>query len=193
MNYTSHNYTIHGPFEICKKKNGLVDRSQRAQKEFWDQVQKEVKLADASLPSACGCYLFAIRAGKGLKPWYVGIAQKQAFRDECFAIQKINAYNDAIADRRGKPLLFLIAKRTPKGKMAKPGRNGHRDASFLEDVLIATARKRNPKLMNVKKTKFLKEMCVPCIMNTPRGHPTQSEKEFERALYKRYDGDINHV
>ena len=108
-------YTIHGPFEIKKSKNGLVDKSSSAKKTFWTNIE----ITDPSLSSSSGCYLYAIRAAKGIKPWYVGLADKQPFQTECFAAHKINIYNEALAGKKGTPLLFFVAKRTKKGKFVK--------------------------------------------------------------------------
>jgi len=172
------NYTIHGPFEIRKQKNGLVDNSNFAKKQFWGDVKEK----NLSLPYACGCYLFGIRAAKGIKPWYVGLAGKQAFEKECFGAHKINIYNEALAGKKGKPVLFFIAKRTKKGKLAKPSKRGHQHSTYLENIMIGVALEKNPKLLNIKKTKFLKEICVPCLINTPKRKPTKSEIDFKIAI-----------
>jgi hypothetical protein len=172
-------YSIHGPFEIkTKKGTDLVDHSNTAKHAFWAIVENE----QALLASSCGCYLFAIRASKGIKPWYVGLAAKQPFEKECFTPQKITIYNDALAGKKGTPVLFLISKRSKGGKLAKPSKNGHHDATYLETLLIGAAIKKNPALMNIKKTKYLKQMCVPCLMNTPKRKPTLSEREFKKAV-----------
>jgi len=173
-------YSIHGPFKIkTDKETGLVDRSKTAKHSFWAMVEND----EENLPSSCGCYLFAIRASKGIKPWYVGLAAKQSFEKECFTPQKINIYNDVLAKcGNGTPLLFLVSKITKLGKLVKPSKNGHRDSMFLETLLIGTAIEKNPALMNIKKTKYLKEMCVPCFLNTPKRKPYRSESEFKRAI-----------
>lgn len=130
-------YSIHGPFKIkIAPKTGLVDRSKMAKDSFWTMVENDGPF----LSSSCGCYLFAIRASKGIKPWYVGLAAKQSFEKECFTSQKINIYNDVLAQcGNGTPLLFLISKRTNRNKLVKPSKNGHRDSMFLETILIGTA------------------------------------------------------
>jgi len=170
-------YSIHGPFKIIRvKKTGLIDRDKAAKKSFWNMVGKEVS-------SSCGCYLFAIQAAKGIKPWYIGLAAKQSFEKECFTPQKINIYNEVLASGSGTPLLFLVAKRTNKGKIVKPSKNGHKkDIIFLETMLIATAREKNRKLKNKMKTKYLRKMIVPGLINTPRGKQSNPESEFKKAI-----------
>lgn len=172
-------YSVHGPFELGKQKeNGLVKCSKDEKADFWSSVEKDC----SSLPSACGCYLFAIRAGKGIKPWYVGRSTSQTFEKECFAPHKIKIYHEALASKKGTPVLFLVAKRTNGGKFVKPGKNSHEATEYLETLMIGAALEKNPKLMNIKKTKYLKEMCVPCLINTPQGKPSPSAKAFKEAL-----------
>lgn len=156
----------------------MINNNKYARKIFWEKVQETTD----RLSSACGCYLFAIRAAKGIKPWYIGLAAKQSFERECFAPTKINIYNDSLASKKGTPILFLIARRTSKDKFAKPGKNGHKDIEYLESIMIGMALDKNPELLNIKKTGFLRRMCVPCIVNTPKGPPSKPEGEFKKAM-----------
>lgn len=173
-------YSIHGPFEI-KRKKGLVDRGKEAKRCFWDAIEEK----ESFLPYACGCYVFAIRASMGIKPWYVGLSEKQIFKNECFKEQKINIYNDVLAQcGNGTPIVFLIAKRTKGGKFNKPGKNGYRDIRYLETLLIGTSIEKNPDLMNIKKTKYMKEMCVPGLINSPKKKPSKSEAAFRKTIKK---------
>lgn len=171
-------YSIHGPFEIERQHNGLVGRSNKERKTFWDKVRQE----DSSLPTGCGCYLFAVRAAKGIKPWYVGVAEKQPFETECFSSHKLTIYNDVLAKRKGTPILFLIAKRTKKNKLSSPSKKRHPSSKFLESMLIGVALDKNSKLMNIQKTKFMREMSVPCLINSPKRRPTRAESEFKEAV-----------
>jgi len=173
-------FTVHGPFKLQKQANGLVDRQNDAKRAFWQNVINK----DNFLPSACGCYLYAIRAAKGVKPWYVGMANKQSFETECFASHKVNIYNEVVANRKGTPVLFLLARRTSKGRFAKPSVNGRSDIRFLETLLIATAIEKNPKLMNVQKTKMLRNMEVPGLINSPQARPTRSVALLKDALFR---------
>jgi hypothetical protein len=143
------NYSIHGPFEIKTKNNSrLVDRRASAKKAFWSTVDNEEEF----LPASCGCYLFAIRASKGIKPWYVGLAAKQPFEKECFTASKINIYNDVLANGKGTPILFLVSKRTKSRKLVRPSKKSrHRATTYLETVMIGAALEKNPELMNIKK------------------------------------------
>ena len=78
-------YDVFGPFKIPRTENRQrVDR--RGLRDFWNEVET-LRQRNESLASASGCYIFAIRAGKGAKPWYVGQATK-TFRQECFTPHK---------------------------------------------------------------------------------------------------------
>ena len=55
----------------------------------------------------------------------------------------------------------------------------HPDIQFLEAMLIGTALRRNPEVLNVSGTKLLKEMTVPGLINSPRGKPSAAVVEFK--------------
>ncbi|MGD9729611.1 MAG: hypothetical protein AB7Q81_12860 [Gammaproteobacteria bacterium] len=159
------------------KAGRIIARDAGSLNAFWEEVNKE----EEGLSEAIGCYIFSIRAGKGLLPWYVGLAEKQTFRKECFAPHKLNHYNDAIANRKGTPTLTLIPKFTEGDRFAKPSKNGHRDIQLLETMLIGACLRRNKGLLNAKDTKLLREMVVPGLLNNQQGRDYQCVREF-RAL-----------
>jgi hypothetical protein len=99
----------------------------------------------------------------------------------CLQLTHTTSGRPAIAKRKGTPLLTLIAKCTPKGKLINPTGNEHRDVQFLETMLISSCLGRNADLYNVRDTKLLREMVVPGLLNTPQGKVTGSVSEF-RAL-----------
>lgn len=154
-------YEIFGPFEVLRS-GSLVDRSSVKKQEFWSYVDMEVP----GLSDAVGCYIFCV----GNKPWYVGLAEKQNFRSECFQPHKINAFNSGLDKAgKGKPNLIFLSKMTSTGRFAKVGVNGHKSSRVLEDMLIGMALANNPMLENIRGTKFLKELVVPGLINTPKG------------------------
>lgn len=170
------NFFPHTPAKIPRQDNGLIAADKDSLAGFWETVDSQI--ADG-LSGAIGCYIFSVRAGKGVLPWYVGLAEKQSFRKECFTSQKLFHYNNVIAKRRGTPLLTLIAKYTPGEKIVTPTGSGHRDIEFLEKLLIASCLHRNGDLCNKKDTKLLREMVVYGLLNTPQGGAaTSSVSEF---------------
>jgi hypothetical protein len=165
-------FEIFGPYEIPR--NGrLVSGSRRDHRPFWEEVESDCE----GLSFACGCYVLVIRN----RAWYVGLAESQSFNPECFSSHKIVQYNAALQMVTGRPSLILIAKLTPQGRFAHPSVNGHRDAHFLENLLIGLALGRNPDLQNARGTGLLREMRVPGLLNTGRGQaralPVQALKE----------------
>lgn len=173
------NFFPYEAVEIPRNSKGLVAADSASLKEFWAQVDQQVV---EGLSAAIGCYIFSIRTSRGSLPWYVGRAEKQQFRKECFTSHKLNHYNNAIAGRKGTPLLTLVAKVTPGDYFAKPSGSGHRDIQLLENMLIASCIQRNNQLANVKDTKLLREMSVPGLINNSQGKDAESVRSFRTLL-----------
>ena len=155
------NFFVYGPFEVPRQNRYLVTRSSEDKNDFWDSVEED---ADG-LPEAIGCYVFYIRA----IPWYIGLAERQPFRTECFSPHKITRYDSALSKGAGNPQLILIAKLTPQARFARPSTNGHRDIRMLESLIVGMAVARNQSIENLKGTKLLRRMNVPGVLNTTRG------------------------
>jgi hypothetical protein len=169
-------YEVHGPFPI-QKTNRLVDHSAEAKRLFWAAVDE----LEPGLSKAVGCYIFCI----GKKPWYAGVAERQAFNRECFALHKIVAFNSALNKvKAGKPQLVLMSKMTNRGRFAKPSVNGHRASQFLEDMIIGMTLAANPEAVNIKGTKFPKELSVPGVINTPKGKGSKKAVQFLRSALR---------
>jgi hypothetical protein len=169
------NYDIHGPFRIYRVGH-LIDNSAQTRREFWSSIEDKVE----GLSTAVGCYVFCI----GKKPWYVGLAEKQPFRNECFQPHKINAFNSALNKMHGKPYLVFLCKLTNTGRFAKRGINGHKASRFLEDLLIGMALANNPSLENIRGTKLMKELVVPGIINTPQGKAKKKSVQFLKRVVR---------
>ena len=172
------NFLPFGPFDVPRSEKGLIPTDNTSLKQFWADVDEVY----AGVSQAVGCYIFSIRAGRGMLPWYVGLAEKQKFAKECFTPHKLVQYNEAIVGRRGTPVLTFLAKQTPAVKFSKPSSNGHRDIQFLETMLIGLALRRNSDLANAKDTKFMREMVVHGILNTPRGRRVQAVADLASLM-----------
>jgi hypothetical protein len=168
-------FVPYGPFELPRL-NGGVPRSQK--KAFWDSIEKQYPC----LPDAVGCYVFALKAAKGFKPWYVGKTEKQTFRTETWADSKLLSYGDVIRSHNGKPMLFLLVKLTPQGRQAKPTRREIGSIAVLEEMLIAVCLERNSKLLNKKTTRYLKNLHVPGYINDKPGARTKQAKSLAQLL-----------
>jgi hypothetical protein len=168
-------FDVYGGFEMYRKSNrhGVFDRA------FWDRVRD----MEAALPEACGCYVFALKNGDNIVTWYVGKTERRTFQTECFQPTKINYYNEILIDHNGKPLLFFLPRLTAsERKFSKSTTRGYKDIDYLETMLIGIAIDRNPDIYNVKKTKLLREMKVPGVINSPQAPPTLSQRDLKNAL-----------
>lgn len=168
-------YSIIGPGNIARDEHGSICGRQP---ELWDDFEDQCD----GVSEGCGCYIFAIRAGKGLKPWYVGKAEKQPFRRECFTPHKLSIYRNLMYRyRSGTPVLFLVVRETPTGRICKPA-DGYRDVEFLETMIIGQALRANSEICNIKDTRLLRDMTVPGMLNGRQGKPTRSVSAFKRLL-----------
>ena len=173
-------YEVFGPFELRRKSvraGTTLDFSKAALASFWERVERE----RPGLASGAGCYMFAVRAARGIRPWYAG-QSKGAFKKECFAHHKQGIYRDVMDDlAKGTPVLYLIARlKEKKGKLAPSVEK--KEADFVERQLIRVAWNANPQLKNIANTRFLETLQIPGLLNSPRGVPTEAVKNLKIAL-----------
>ncbi len=174
------NFFPYDSIEMPRGTGGIIADDKRSLSAFWNAVDE---VCGYQISTACGCYVFSIRAGRGVLPWYVGKAEKQSFRAECFAAHKLNIYNKVLANRKGgTPLLTFVAKHTPNWAIVSPRGSNQKDIQFLEDFLIASAIQRNPRLVNIRSTKMLKDMIVHGVLNTPQGKQRESVRAFRELM-----------
>jgi hypothetical protein len=166
----------YGPFTLPRS-NGAVDRTEK--RAFWEKIEG----SHPSLPAAVGCYIFAIKAGKGFTPWYVGKTEKLSFARETWQDGKLLNFGEVIRNYdKGKPVLFLLAKVTGKGKFTKPTRRRNLGSvSALEEMLIAVCLQRNKELLNKKLVKY-RAMHVPGYLNDQRGKRTKAASDLAQLL-----------
>lgn len=172
-------FSVHGPYKLPVL-NRLVDNSVKARRAFWESVDEDGE----DISSACGCYIFVIRKNVNALPWYVGLTAKRTFAEEAIGLHQVNHYNQSLGATPGRvsPELYLLAKRTPTGRFARPSKNSHRDVEFLETFMFGIALNQNAKLRNAKNTSFLRNVVVPGVINTPQRAPTRQERSLKRAL-----------
>ena len=173
------NFQIYGPFTIpTRGGNGTYLMNDDDLPRFWQDVKTEYP----KLENSCGCYVFGIRTGGGIKPWYVGKSQKQSFFKEVFAVHKKSIYKDIIPSEFGTPVIFLVAKLSKGNIFSRPGKS-HHDIDFLENMLIIDSLRKNKELKNFKKTKFAKDLVVASYFNCTK-KKNSSEKNFNLMLNK---------
>ena len=170
-------FEVFGPFELPRQRSGLVDVSRDAKRKLIDDLESK----RIGLSQAHGCYVFGTASGRGTLPWYVGKAERLSFIREVLSPSKLVHYNDVLGDRnRGKPVLYLIARITPKGRFCRPTSN--RTVQYLETLLIGICIRRNADLRNSKDTKLLRELKVRGIFNTDLGHPGHAAIHLKGTL-----------
>lgn len=169
-------FDVYGPYKIDRKSR-LFFGDPAAKKSFWEDKKE-------GLSSACGCYVFAKKAGRGIVPWYVGKTTARSFEKECFDYHKVLKYLDTIQQGKGTPVLFFIPKLSKTGKFVKSGVGKHDDISFLENLLIGAALERNDKLLNKRQTKMLLSIQVPGFLNSPKGKRNKATTAFAQLFGK---------
>lgn len=177
-------FDVFGPFEIGRKQLKFAKMITKASiSNLWDDLE----YASLGLSEACGCYVFGIRAGKGIRPHYAGQALKSAILSEAFNSSNILKYNQALLDQgAGTPMLFVLPLLTKGGKYRKPSKvDSNPILDFLEDWLIAQTLQRNPKAINNKKTKFLRRLHVTGVFNAVHGESTWDSGKFNAMMKKK--------
>lgn len=163
--------TVYGPFEIpCNIIPSAKHISKEHAASFWAQS------ATDGLAAKQGCYVFALRAGKGFSPWYVGRASK-GFAKECFTDHKLTHFNTALfKGRKGTPVMFFVAPVGNKNKVPVAELN-HMEKELTQDAL-----KKNPALCNVQNTRDLPQWSIKGVVRSNRGAPTNGAKQFAKMM-----------
>ena len=164
-------FEVHGPFSIPTEQVGVGWKVRTGCPDFWKDPSAR-KLAGRR-----GCYVFGMRAAKGIRLSYVGRTTRQTFDKECFTIHKTGEhYNPALnAVEKGTPVLFLIAAPKTKGKP-----NGRRIAD-LEDFLIQTATGNGTELTNIRGIDA-KSWGIAGVVRSGQGKPSKPAAALKKAL-----------
>ena len=82
-------FAFYGGFELPRR-NGLINDTILAKNAYWADVNDKME----GLANACGCYIFSAQN----IPWYVCLAARQSFQNECLTHHKVNIYNNVLAN-----------------------------------------------------------------------------------------------
>lgn len=122
-----------------------------------------------------GCYVFSMKAAKGEKPFYVGKAAKQSFRDECFTPHKrADHFNVILGSRKGTPYMSFVVQQKVKGKWSLTA------IDEIEEFLIASAAARNSALSNRQRLPN-QSWSIQGVESSGQGNRSKEAKAF-RAL-----------
>ena len=126
---------------------------------------------------ARGCYIFSMRAGRGITPIYVGKATK-GFEQECLNPRNLSHhYNPAlIRAKKGTPVIFFLALPRTKGKP------NEKLIAQLEKFLIKQATVVNSDLSNVHGTKPPR-WGIRGVLRSPKGKQSDSAKMFKQSMH----------
>jgi hypothetical protein len=153
-------FGVEGPFEVTRHDDKkLIDNRSLA------DLRTAVEDHCEGLSRAC-CYVFAIRAGQGYTPHYVGQACVTSLVGEALNASNCMKYNK-IKNGKGTPVIFLLPLLTKTGKFRKRPASGKLPSiEFLEKWLITTCLVKNPNLQNNKLTKHLRQVRVTGVLNS---------------------------
>jgi len=153
------------PIPVYKGKTGRIVREEEGRAFF---------AKHPAHASKSGCYMFAMRAGGGITPSYVGLATK-SFRQECFTTHKLGKCNQTLVDYgRGTLVVFFFEPASARGKAPTS------QIRLLEDFLIQTAVSVNEDLLNVRQTKKASWSIRGIIRSV--GKPSKAARDAKKAL-----------
>jgi hypothetical protein len=175
------------PFEISRRGRGGRPKkiiSKKTASEFWKEIAASV--GHAHLASKKGCYVFAMSAGRGSMPWYVGKAEKnqRTLKHEVFHEDKRRKYNGVLKkSRRRTPHMFLLVRTQQQGRLGEA-------VDELETLLVWMAAHRNGHLINKKKrgthpaklVRISRQLAIKNLVNASRGQPNESARRFELLM-----------
>ena len=162
-------FEVHGWFKVGyeKRKGGrtlLFDN-------FWSEGSKAHYLANER-----GCYVFAIKTGRGLDPIYVGKAAK-TFKQESFnPTNRHKCQNGFLEYARGLPIMFFVAHPEQRGK------TNERQIEQIEQFLIQAGAAKNSRLQNVRGAQRPKWNIRGVIRSTGKGKRTKAEGAFRKLF-----------
>jgi len=162
---------ISGPFEVsCEKATRGSSRRIEAGnvKEFWETGAGHYSTKQ-------GCYIFALKAGRGYTPWYVGKTKRQSLRDECFGQFQLGKYNKALFNHRGKPVIFFVA---PAGNKNVAPREV---VVELEHYLIQQGYYENKGILNKANAKEPR-WGIKGVLRSGRGKPDSTAGAFAKMM-----------
>ena len=173
-------FDVYGSFAINRTGNSI----RANQCELWDIAEQ----SGSGLSNAIGCYMFCIKYGNSLMPWYVGkTICKRGFSGEVFTPHKLNHYSKSMKKRSGDPILFLFPLLSVGREQSRFSRNrsqGARVIKWLEETIMVKAVEQNHELMNKRDLTLLRSVTVRGILGErSRGRPFNEVAEVRSALF----------
>lgn len=137
---------------------------------FWQQSEELEQLQWER-----GCYVFAMKAGKGATPLYVGQATR-SFKQECFSPANIRKCLDALATyAKRSPVIYLVRHPPQRGK------TNSKQIGEIESFLIQNASIKNPDIQNVH-GKEAPKWSIQGVVRGGQGKPSKAATQFRRLI-----------
>jgi hypothetical protein len=128
-----------------------------------------------SISKKQGCYVFALKAGLGYTPWYVGKTTRSMIK-ECMTDKNLNRYNNVLfRGIGGTPVMFFIVSSEDKNKIRA------KVIDEVETFLIECARSQNKHLKNKKKG-TPPNWNIKGVIRSPQGAPKNEAKAFKKMM-----------
>jgi len=163
---------IKGPIPIPfqKNKKGLAKHiSNPDAKAFWKSA------AARAIAEKQGCYVFALKAAKGFRPWYTGKATK-SMRQECLHYHKLAHYNQVLfTGKKGTPVMFFVVLEGNKKKVSS------KVLDEMETFFIQTVLSKHPEILNVQKTN-LPKWTVQGVVRGGKGRRKKNTTQFRKMM-----------
>ena len=161
-------FEVVGPFPVPTRRTRSGSRvvDEGALGAFWQE---------ARCGERPGCYVFAIRHGRGALPYYAGRTYGR-FDNECFEDHKLRKYDNVLADiLRGTPLMFFLVHNLARGRVNRTA------IASLEDTLIKIGLERNDRMTNISGTRT-NEIAVRGVWGTGRGRRSVAATAFIETM-----------
>lgn len=164
---TTRHFFVSKAFEVPLESGRLLDGKTCGESFFVGEAAK--------YENKKGCYVFALRNGGGITPYYVG-KTKNSFGEEAFAPQKISHhYQPIITRNQGTPVMTFVAIDSARGRTP--------DSTIreVEKYLIQAAYAKNPRLSNVQNLPR-EWWLIDGVMNASRGKPSAIIANFRSMM-----------
>jgi hypothetical protein len=156
-----------GPIDIPVETHRAARLIEEDLSEFWEY--------HSDVASRVGCYVFGIKTGRAVVPYYVGMTTN-SFEKECFTAHKRNHYHRVIGEyARGKPVMWFLIYPVHRGRV------NEKAIEELENFLIQAGMAVNPELRNIR------GMTEPLwgirgVMRSGRGARSKNARMFARMM-----------
>lgn len=172
-------FRVFGPYPVQHSLGKSKNRINREDiKAFWNDVDSKQDRPEDRLSDAGGVYVFALRSDEGDpgKPWYVGKAAKQSFREECFTDDKLVHYHDVMegwGNKKKERIMYFIARCKPKqrGFAKVPDKRSpqiENAIDYVEKNFISLGVQCNKKLDNVANARLMSSVSVEGVRNSKK-------------------------